>query len=93
MFSASSGFWSSLGGWTGEGGTLQTGEHFAQSIFHFFDCYINMSKGAFSLVPTSNGWIWHYKFDLNVKKAMFLFPFKVGVNVNLNAILRGLKKR
>ena len=48
---------------------------------------------AFSLVTTSNGCIWHYKFDLNVKKAMFLSPFKVGVNVNLNGILRGLKKR
>ena len=52
-----------------------------------------MLKGAFSLVTTSNGCIWHYKLDLNVKKAMFLSSFKVGVNVNLNGIFRGLKKR
>ena len=52
-----------------------------------------MLKDAFSLVTTSNGCIWHYKFDLNVKEAMFLSTFKVGVNVNLNGILRGLKKR
>ena len=38
-----------------------------------------MLKGAFSLVTTSNGCIWHYKFDLNVKKAMFLSSFKVPV--------------
>ena len=28
-------------------GGAETGEHFAQIIFHFFYCYINMLKGAF----------------------------------------------
>ena len=52
-----------------------------------------MLKDAFSLVTTSNVCIWHNKFDLNVKKVMFLSSFKMGENVNFNGILRGLKKR
>ena len=56
----------------GVGGSRDGGVYFAQIIFHFFYCYINMLKGAFKLVSTSNGCIWHCKFDVNVKKAMFL---------------------
>ena len=47
-----------------------------------------MLKGAFSLVTTSNGCIWHYKFDLNVKKAMFLSSFKsAGLTFEENNLL------
>ena len=73
-------------------GGAETGEHFAQSIFHFFRCYINMLKGAFYLVFKSNELVWHCKLDGNVEKAMKLSAFKVGVHPNLSEILRGLGK-
>ena len=52
-----------------------------------------MFKGASSLVTTSNGRIWHYKFDLKVEKAMFLSSFKVGEDLNLNGTVKGLNRR
>ena len=51
-----------------------------------------MLKGAFYLVLTSNEFIWHCKLDVNVKKAMKLSAFKVGVHPILSEILRVLRK-
>ena len=70
----------------GVGGSRDRGAFCSNYFSFFFYCYINMIKGAFQLVSTSNGCIWHCKFDINVKKAMFLYPFKGGLNLNLNEI-------
>ena len=55
-------------------------------LIFFFFCYINMLKGAFYVVSTSDECICHCKFDLNVKKAVFLSPFEVGLHLNLSEI-------
>ena len=49
-----------------------------------------MLKAAFSLVTTSNGCIRHYKFDLNVKKAMFLSSFKISLPLKINEFCKNL---